>query len=249
MSISKINNGLSFSKTPNFGSEPFELHKLDDETLYDIASYDAKRRLTEISKKSVKTVLIGVPIADALVSGVAHNGQLASKLSKSASVLGRWGMIFAAGAAVLGAKFAINSQSKTLDNFDRNHRFLSFGVDIGALYGALTLCDKVGVKISSTAKKLAPKMTKTFSERVSQPLKSALNNSVVNHWTVKPFEKFLTNHHHYNAALKTFAVFLAPTIALAAIFRFNKEVNTASDSVESNFIKLKAINDLLPDKE
>lgn len=249
MPISKINNSLSYSKAQSFGSQPVELHKLDDDTLYDLASYDAKQRVARVAKKSFNTILIGVPLADSVIAGVAHNGQLSSKFAKSLSSLGRWGAVITAGFAVMGIKNAVNKRSQTLDNFDKNNRILSFGLDIGALYGALKLFDIADNKVSGLLNKHAQGFFKTLNKRVKTPLKTALNNSVFNSALVKPMDAFLKKHPHYNAAAKTVAVLLPPAMAVAAYVRFHKEVNTAAKNIENNFVTLKSFNELLPENE
>lgn len=248
MPISKINNSLSFKQTQNPGVEPTKLYRLDDDTLYDIASSDARNRIRKVTNNSLKTVLIGLPVADAVVSGIAHNGQLSSKLTKSASALGKWAGVFAAAAVVLGVKRAVNSKSETLDNLDKNSRFLGFAIDFGALYAAVNIFSNLGKVSKAYAETKFPKFFNSFHKYLKQPVKDILNASVINKKIVKPFENYLTKHPHHNAAMKTAAFILAPIVAIATVLRVSKEINYACNTVDENFTFLKAVNNMLPEK-
>lgn len=248
MLISKINNSLSFKKTQDQGLESNELYRLDDETLYDIASFEHKSRIRKITNNSVKTIFMALPVADALVSGFAHSGPLSSKLSKSGSVLGKWAGVFATAGAVFGIKHMINSKSKKLDNFDKNNRMLGFAVDFGALYGALAVFSNLGKISKSYAVEKFPKFFDSVKKHLMHPTKEILNASVINKKIVKPFENFMAKHPHYNATTKAAAVILAPLIGVAAVMRLSKEINHSCETVDENFLFLKAFNNMLPEK-
>lgn len=244
MSISRVNNNISFKQTQ--AQEPLKLHKLDDESIYQIASYDSKQRMNKIAQNSYKTILFTIPVVDSVLAGMTKNGNLSSKFAKSAKTLGSWGAVFATGFAVLGFKKYINSKIDTLDNFDKNHRALSFVADLSFLYGALFAMSDAFIRSKAFVKKTFPNLLNNINIKAIEPVKKFINNSSFNNKLVKSFDSFMNSHMHYNKAAKLVALLAAPAIAIATMVRVSNEAKAASKQVEKNVTYLKAFNEMIP---
>lgn len=249
MTVPKVSAQYSFGGYKNQSFKPFEVSRLDDDLLYEIAAQEPRDRVSKVSKNVSKAVLIGMPLADVVMSGVAHNGQLSSKLAKSASTLGRWGIVLSAATAVVGIKRMINAVTPKLDSFDKKHRVASFALDLTAMFGAVSLFTESLLSAKTKLNNKFPNMLKAFDNRVKEPLKNVLNDSFVNKRLIKPADNFLAKHPYHNAAVKTIACVAAPVIAISALLRFNKEVKQAAVNVQEKYCMYKSINELLPEKD
>lgn len=261
MSISKINNSFHFSDSQNNsakslrsfkGTENQDEHasqispprKLSNKELYNLASYDADKRFSEVSKKSVKTLFIAVPLLDTTITGLLKKGNLSDKLLKSSKTLGKWGAVFVATAGVLGIKKFMNNRFEGLDNFDKKRGAIAFGVDLGALYLTFTSLLKSKNNLSKHFNNIAPKLSKSIKDFSSGSLKEAINKSFVNKKLVQPAETFMTKRPHHAAVNKLAASLLVPVMGLAVILRVRNEGIKRQENVRNNFIALNFLNEL-----
>ena len=152
MPINSINS-VSFKSAQD--NEHAFLYNSDDQ-MYAAASNGPLHRLSDVSKKTAKTVIIAAPIVDAFLGGAAQNGALTSKLSKSAVILGKWGAMFAVALGVFGIKKAVNNNVKPLKEFDKRHPAMSFVIDFAALFGGLSVLSGFGGKIAEKARRMSP---------------------------------------------------------------------------------------------
>ncbi len=240
MPINSINS-VSFKSAQD--NEHALLYNSDDQ-MYAAASNGPLHRLSDVSKKTAKTVIIAAPIVDAFLGGAAQNGALTSKLSKSAVILGKWGAMFAVALGVFGIKKAVNNNVKPLKEFDKKHPAMSFVIDFAALFGGLSVLSGFGGKIAEKAKELLPGVSQKFGSGKST-LKNVINKTAFNTKLNNSFDKFMTSHPYHSAALKTVAFVAAPAIAIAALLRLNKESQAAVKNTNENFVRLKTINEFL----
>lgn len=243
MSISKINNSFSFSSSQN--PSPQDLRKLSDEELYFLASYDSDKRYSNVSKKSMKTMLFAIPLVDSIASGLVKKGNLSDKILKSSKTLGKWGAVFVAALAVFGIKRAVNNNSATLDNIDKEHRFLSLGIDLAAVYYTLTNA----LKLKDVAKKQFnakfPKFTKNVKDFALTPLKGFINNSFINKKLVLSAERIASKKPHFVVSNKIVASLLAPVMAGAVLLRVHNEAQKRERNINNNYTALKGLNEMI----
>ena len=240
MPVNSVNT-LSFKGAQ--GIEPNLQKKYHDDELFNIASEQTFQRLADVSKKTAKTVLIAVPVVDSVLGAAVQNGPLSSKIAKSASILGKWGVAFATAFAVFGIKKAVNNKAEKLDRFDKKYPVLSFGIDFAALLGGLTLVNNAGLKISNIVKANFLKVKDKLAA-LKKPIKSALNNNFVNKKMVQTFDNFLAKHPYHSAASKAVAFLAAPAIAVAALIRLKDESIAAVRNTTDNYSKLMVLDEI-----
>lgn len=260
MQISKLNS-LNSSRIPTFKSyeEPSpeskkndelkfanDFAKLSDAELLRISAEEPSKKLKKTAKDLVKTMFVAVPLVDIAATGIITKGNLSSKLRQSIAQTGRWGAVFAAGAAIVGIKHAVNSRSEEMKNIDRNHPILAFGMDFGAILGGYM--GLVGLKNISSEfiKDNYTKTVTTFKNKLADPLKTALNNSFINKKLIVPAEQKL--YRKANGSGRGLAMgvsLLAPTIAIAGLLKGNSETKTTKEQIGSNYAILKQTQNLL----
>ena len=250
MYISKINSAIN-SNSQSFGSEQErpKLKRLSDDDIYTIASYGPKQRFSKVAKNVTGTVLIGIPLAAGIFSGLAKRGNLSTRLSASAKELGNWALIIASGTVLMGMKRFINNRIEKLDNFDKKHGIVSFGIDFAALYGILALMKKAGSNLKSSITKHMPSQINWLKTTVKEPMKKRLNSSFVSEYAVKPLENFMTKHPHYEKTTGIMAALAVPVIGIASITRLLSEAKSAARNTDYNYNRLQSINQLLPANE
>ncbi|MBS4760669.1 MAG: hypothetical protein KHX03_08250 [Clostridium sp.] len=256
MSISKINNSSTIFKTQNnlrnfHGTENmFNKHAIDDsssqklssEEIYELASAQPNKILNKVVKNSLKTIIVGVPVVDSLFSGIAESGSLSQKVFKSARTMGKWGLVFASGAAVIGLKKFVNKHAETLDNFDKKNRAAAIGVDAAAFYAAMTTAFSMKNKTKSLLYKVFPDTAQKINTKLLKPIKRTLDFSVFNKKIVKPFEKYVSKKPYYKPVAKTTALLLAPAISIAAFCRVHNEAKKQRENVFVRYALLSYIN-------
>lgn len=273
MSISEINNNFylsqsrrnlqsqslgSFKATLNQEiSEKFEdkntiedlVNKFSEQDLVYLATREPDKRLHDVSKNALKTLFVTIPLVDTIVQGALKGGNLSFKIRKSASTAGKWGGVFAVGLAVVGAKNLVNSNSKKLDNFDKNHSILSTMIDFTAFYTSFNMLRNFSVSLKEHAKNSFPKLHKKFKNVVAEPVKNVLNNSFINKKIVHQAEKFFVKRPYLNNVTKLASYFLVPAAIVSVLVRYNKEAKIRDEKVAGNYTALKLINDFIPGDE
>ena len=266
MSFSKINNFnisnlpsknlRSFKAAENFDDLPKEketdneqmFNKLTDDDIYQLSTFIPDKKMSKVAANTMKTVFVTIPVLDSVAAAVVKKGSLSSKLKYGTKNALRWGSVIAAGMAVVGTKAAINSKVKPLDDFDKKHPVLSTIVDFSAIYTVYDLFNR-GVKTSALAfKELFPKFTNNMNNKVYNPIKNLLNNSIVNKKLVQPAEKFVEKRPYLGRTNKLSALMLAPAMLVASFVRYNREEKNRNEQVENNMKFLHAINDVIADK-
>lgn len=266
MSFSKINNFnisnlpsnnlRSFKAAENFDDLPKEketdneqmFNKLTDDDIYQLSTFIPDKKMSKVAANTMKTVFVTIPVLDSVAAAVVKKGSLSSKLKYGTKNALRWGSVIAAGMAVVGTKAAINSKVKPLDDFDKKHPVLATIVDFSAIYTVYDLFNR-GVKTSALAfKELFPKFTNNMNNKVYNPIKNLLNNSIVNKKLVQPAEKFVEKRPYLGRTNKLSALMLAPAMLVASFVRYNREEKNRNEQVENNMKFLHAINDVIADK-
>ena len=266
MSLSKINNFnisnlpsknfRSFKAAENFDDLPKEketdneqmFNKLTDDDIYQLSTFIPDKKMSKVAANTMKTVFVTIPVLDSVAAAVVKKGSLSSKLKYGTKNALRWGSVIAAGMAVVGTKAAINSKVKPLDDFDKKHPVLATIVDFSAIYTVYDLFNR-GVKTSALAfKELFPKFTNNMNNKVYNPIKNLLNNSIVNKKLVQPAEKFVEKRPYLGRTNKLSALMLAPAMLVASFVRYNREEKNRNEQVENNMKFLHAINDVIADK-
>ena len=266
MSFSKINNFnisnlpsknlRSFKAAENFDDLPKEketdneqmFNKLTDDDIYQLSTFIPDKKMSKVAANTMKTVFVTIPVLDSVAAAVVKKGSLSSKLKYGTKNALRWGSVIAAGMAVVGTKAAINSKVKPLDDFDKKHPVLATIVDFSAIYTVYDLFNR-GVKTSAWAfKELFPKFTNNMNNKVYNPIKNLLNNSIVNKKLVQPAEKFVEKRPYLGRTNKLSALMLAPAMLVASFVRYNREEKNRNEQVENNMKFLHAINDVIADK-
>lgn len=266
MSFSKINNFnisnlpsnnlRSFKAAENFDDLPKEketdneqmFNKLTDDDIYQLSTFIPDKKMSKVAANTMKTVFVTIPVLDSVAAAVVKKGSLSSKLKYGTKNALRWGSVIAAGMAVVGTKAAINSNVKPLDDFDKKHPVLATIVDFSAIYTVYDLFNR-GVKTSALAfKELFPKFTNNMNNKVYNPIKNLLNNSIVNKKLVQPAEKFVEKRPYLGRTNKLSALMLAPAMLVASFVRYNREEKNRNEQVENNMKFLHAINDVIADK-
>lgn len=262
MSISKINNSFHFSDSQNNltkslrsfkgtenqeeqASQVFYQKKLSNKELYDIASYNPDKRLSDVTKNSMKTLFVAVPLIDTAVTGLLKKGNLSDKLLKSSKTLGKWGAVFVATAGVFGIKKFINNRFEGLDNFDKKHGAIAFGLDLGVLYLAFTSLLNSKNTVKRCFNNIAPKLSKNIKEFSSGSFKEFVNKSYINRKLVQPAEKFMAKRPHHATVNKLAASLIVPVMGLAVILRVRNEAAKRQEKVQNNFIALNFLNELV----
>ena len=266
MSFSKINNFnisnlpsknlRSFKAAENFDDLPKEketdneqmFNKLTDDDIYQLSTFIPDKKMSKVAANTMKTVFVTIPVLDSVAAAVVKKGSLSTKLKYGTKNALRWGSVIAAGMAVVGTKAAINSKVKPLDDFDKKHPVLATIVDFSAIYTVYDLFNR-GVKTSALAfKELFPKFTNNMNNKVYNPIKNLLNNSIVNKKLVQPAEKFVEKRPYLGRTNKLSALMLAPALLVASFVRYNREEKNRNEQVENNMKFLHAINDVIADK-
>ena len=266
MSFSKINNFnisnlpsnnlRSFKAAENFDDLPKEketdneqmFNKLTDDDIYQLSTFIPDKKMSKVAANTMKTVFVTIPVLDSVAAAVVKKGSLSSKLKYGTKNALRWGSVIAAGMAVVGTKAAINSKVKPLDDFDKKHPVLATIVDFSAIYTVYDLFNR-GVKTSALAfKELFPKFTNNMNNKVYNPIKNLLNNSIVNKKLVQPAEKFVEKRPYLGRTNKLSALMLAPAMLVASFVRYNREEKNRNEQIENNMKFLHAINDVIADK-
>ena len=266
MSFSKINNFnisnlpsnnlRSFKAAENFDDLPKEketdneqmFNKLTDDDIYQLSTFIPDKKMSKVAANTMKTVFVTIPVLDSVAAAVVKKGSLSTKLKYGTKNALRWGSVIAAGMAVVGTKAAINSKVKPLDDFDKKHPVLATIVDFSAIYTVYDLFNR-GVKTSALAfKELFPKFTNNMNNKVYNPIKNLLNNSIVNKKLVQPAEKFVEKRPYLGRTNKLSALMLAPAMLVASFVRYNREEKNRNEQVENNMKFLHAINDVIADK-
>lgn len=266
MSFSKINNFnisnlpsknlRSFKAAENFDDLPKEketdneqmFNKLTDDDIYQLSTFIPDKKMSKVAANTMKTVFVTIPVLDSVAAAVVKKGSLSTKLKYGTKNALRWGSVIAAGMAVVGTKAAINSKVKPLDDFDKKHPVLATIVDFSAIYTVYDLFNR-GVKTSVLAfKELFPKFTNNMNNKVYNPIKNLLNNSIVNKKLVQPAEKFVEKRPYLGRTNKLSALMLAPAMLVASFVRYNREEKNRNEQVENNMKFLHAINDVIADR-
>ncbi len=266
MSFSKINNFnisnlpsknlRSFKAAENFDDLPKEketdneqmFNKLTDDDIYQLSTFIPDKKMSKVAANTMKTVFVTIPVLDSVAAAVVKKGSLSTKLKYGTKNALRWGSVIAAGMAVVGTKAAINSKVKPLDDFDKKHPVLATIVDFSAIYTVYDLFNR-GVKTSALAfKELFPKFTNNMNNKVYNPIKNLLNNSIVNKKLVQPAEKFVEKRPYLGRTNKLSALMLAPAMLVASFVRYNREEKNRNEQVENNMKFLHAINDVIADR-
>lgn len=253
---SKSQNQLSHKSLRNFKGSPTNEHdngipvvtKFSDNDLRYLSYVEPDKRFKEISKNTIKTLLVAIPIIDIVASGIVKRGNLSSKLSKSLGTAGEWSAIFATAVAVNGVKDLVNSKSEKLSKFDKNHGFAATLVDFAAMFIGFNALLASSKELFEYTKNSFPNFKKFISGSVLKPVKKFLNNSFVNNKIVKPAEEFVANRPSLAFANKLTASLLVPTLGIASLIRYTKELKHRNESANINYQILKYYNDFLPEK-
>lgn len=243
-----VNQEISENSKDKNNSEDV-VNKFSEEDLIYFARREPDKRLHDVSKNALKTLFVTIPLVDTLVQGALKSGNLSSKVIKSASTAAKWGGVFAVGLAVIGAKKLVNSNSKKLDNFDKNHSILSTMIDFTAFYTSFNMLRNFSVWLKEHAKNSFPKLHKKLKSVVTEPVKNVLNNSLINKKIVNPSEKFFANRPYLKTSSKLASYFLVPAAIVSVLVRYNNEAKIRDEKVAGNYTALKLINDFIPDDE
>lgn len=240
-----VNQEISENSKDKNNSEDV-VNKFSEEDLIYLARREPDKRLHDVSKNALKTLFVTIPLVDTLVQGALKSGNLSSKIMKSASSAAKWGGVFVAGAAVFGVKKLVNSNSKKLDNFDKNHSVLSTMIDFAALYASFDLLCNFSDTFKECAKNSFPAFNKKLKNVVADPIKNALNNSFLNKKIVNPTEKFFVKRPYLSSVSKLASYFLVPAAIVSVLVRYNNEAKIRDEKVAGNYTALKLINDIIP---
>ena len=246
MHINKINSQVNFKSSQD--TEQNQIKKYTDEDLIRLAAWEPENRYSKVAKKTARTLLIAAPVVDSILAGAVHEGQLSSKLYKSAKTLGRWGTVFAAGFAIFGVKKVVNKNVEPLDKFNKNHALLAFGVDFTALYTLVSLLKDFGQKTFNKMQNLAPAVFEKAS-KLKLTTAEKINKSVINQKITKSANDYFSKHPHYNSAGKTLALLTVPAMAIAALVRLGNEAKSAADKTQNNYMHLKIIEAMVNNNE
>lgn len=247
MTIQKLNSTVSSSSAKqNFAQN--SMYKLSDEQIKMIAFAEPKRRLSNVQKNSIYTLMVGLPIVDSFLNGAMTQGSFAKKSVKFLSHQYRWLGVFAVGSALFGAKRFVNSKSQALDNFNKKHPILSTGIDFAALYGALIGATSVAFSLSNAVNSKFPKLTSFVRENISGKFSKVLDNTKFNKKFVSKFDDYLAKNTYAKKAGTFLAVAAAPVIAIATLLRCSKEANFAVTRANNNYILLNVFNSFFPEK-
>ena len=255
MSISKINNFKNFNYNAgliNFKSDQSRdskdnnvfRHNFTDDELYYIASKGPQKVLKDVYKNSLKAMFIAVPLVDAAVSAVAQRGSLSKKLSKSISTLGKWGVGFAAGLSVLAAKKVINNHSDKLNDFDKKHSVISFGIDAFAIMTAINAAVIMKNKSKAFIYKHLPVAFKNATKTAKNSARQFIDSSLLNKKVVRPVENYLAKKAYYRPTVKIASLLVAPAISIAAFCRVVNEAKKQHDNTIMNYMMLDFLNNL-----
>ena len=256
MSISKINYSYTIFKTQNdlrnfHGTENMlnehavtdsSSQKLSSDEIFELASAQPNKILNQVVKNSLKTIIVGVPVVDSLFSGITESGALSQKMFKSAKTMGKWGLVFASGAAVMGIKKFVNKRAETFDNFDKKNKAAALGVDAAAFYAAITAAFSLKNKAKSLLCNLFPGTAKKINTKLLNPIKKMLDSSVCNKKVVKSFEKYVAKKPYYKPVTRATALLLAPAISIAAFCRVHNEAKKQKENVFVRYALLSYIN-------
>lgn len=217
-------------------------NKLTEDDIAVLSSYAPDKKLSKVASKTLKTLMVTIPVLDVIVMGATKSGNLSSKISKSLHTAGKWGTVFAAGAAVSASKSLINSKVEKLDNFDKKHPVASTFLDFFAIYSTYDFLLRNGKKISMFAKDKFPKLVNSFDKFLKTPVANALNKSLVNKKIIVPAEKFVAKRPYLASTIKLSTAVMVPAMLIASFLRFDKELKNRNSQVERNKMFLNALN-------
>ena len=174
--------------------------------------------------------------------GIMQEGQLSTKMAQYGKSLGAWAGILATATGVFGVKKVVNSNFEKLDNFDKKHPFLSFGVDILALGGTYSAVTGYGAKMVKAVKKVLPETFLTSLNNFKTKTVDMLNNSKLNTKLVTKFDSLMANKPALKSVGNTMALLVAPAIIIATAIKLNKSINKEKQQADENFVFLKSID-------
>ena len=267
MSFSKINNSFNIYNLPSKNLRSFKAadnsdnlpnkedideeqiaKKISDDEIYALSAFVPDKKMSKVAENTMKAALVTIPIVDTVVSSAVKKGNLSAKLKYGVQNTLRWGSVIAAGLAVTGAKAAINSKVKPLDDFDKKHPVVSKIIDFAAMFTAYDFFNN-GIKTSAVAfKELFPGVANSMNKKVYAPVKNFLNNSFVNRKIVQPAEKFVEKRYYLGRANKFAAFMAAPAMFVAAFVRCHREEKNRNEQVNRNMNFLYALNEAVANK-
>ena len=224
-----------------------QIERLSDSEIQKLATTAPKKRLQDVKRKSFYTLILGIPLVDSTLNAAMTSGKLYTKASAFVKNNVKWAGIFAVGAGVLGIKNDINKNIQPLNNFDKKHPAISFGIDVAALFTAYNFAGKGANALKNLAIRKYPKIFHKISNKIEKPLKLVLNHCKINN-NIRTFDKHLTKNPYAKTAGTILLTTAAPLMAISTLVRQNKEINAAINQANKNYVILKAFNSLLPEK-
>lgn len=215
---------------------------MSDRDLYKAASILPNEKFNRIKSNIAGTLFVGVPVFDTIAQGIVKQGALASKMKASAQRAGLWGVLFGIAAATAGLKTKVNQKSVVLDNINKDHPVMRFGMDatfiMGLFLGTSALNDKAG--------KFIKKKYGESIEKAKAPIKKLINNTVLNRRIVAPLDKEITRIARGNRApLALAADFVAPALVVAGYARYFAEDKSRKHNIKENYAALKGFQTAL----
>lgn len=247
-SFKATQNSETFDEINVFDGHANVINKLGDKDMLYLASVGPDRRLSNVASNALKMLFFTIPAADTVFSGLLKSGNLSSKIHKSASTAGKWAAVFTTVAAVFGVKRFVNSRSEFFDNFNKKHPFVSNVIDLGVIFTAFNALTSSLPVIKEQGKKLFPTLADSIKNRVKAPVKTALNNSLLNKKVILKAEKFFAKRPYLNIISKAASYLFVPAAAIAVFVRFNKEAKLRDEQVAGNYTALKIVNNMIPDE-
>lgn len=219
---------------------------LSDKDLYRAASILPNERFNKVRDNVAGTLFVGIPVFDTLAAGFVKSGGLSSKIKQMAKRTGLWGFVFATGISLGLLKHNVNKNSIVLDNIDKNHPVMRFGMDAtfitGAMYAAYAIKDKASSYIKNK-----------YGESIKKaqaPIKRVLNNTILNKKVLVPIDNALTKLAKGNRTpLNIAAMYVAPTLATAAFIRYFAESKARKENIQTNFSALKSFQTALKEHD
>lgn len=255
MLISKINKNYFLNaphqKASGFGhslkkdydiQNPPETDKtfvnMSDKDLYKAASILPNEKFNRIRNNAAGTLFVGVPVFDIVAHGVVKQGAVASKMKAMAQRSGLWGLMFATVLSLMLVKNKANKNSVALDNIEKHHPVMHFGMDATYITGVWIAANA----IKENTGKFISKKYGAVIEKIKAPVRKVLNNSVINKRIIAPLDKEITKIAKGNRApLNIAAEFVAPTVMTAILIRCVQESKARNKNIQENYTALKSL--------
>ena len=240
-------NNLNKEELYNKYMDAVRIANLKDQELLSIAKADANKD-DKYKAKTYTTALIGIPVADTLISGAFSRAPgLSGKLSTMGKVGAGWIGAFALAGLYNGMVDKITAVSPVIKRSEDRHPIISSILRLAGFAAVLVGAHKAISKLATTLPAKLPKTAAILAETKSKAA-SFINNSSLNKKVITPIKNKIAEtavKHPKVAGYGLTALALSvPALVIGTIFKSITDKNEKSEKIKDTYQNLLAAREL-----